>query len=108
MPDFGIVDENLRAAMRFFGEATGTGEIGSSEGAQLVYSGLDYGVFNIAFLTRPVTTQRRLASILADCAMFYRKRNARWSFWSCLDLLDPASRRREREIFAEAGLRPIS
>jgi GNAT superfamily N-acetyltransferase len=108
MRDFQLVDDNLRAAMRFFGEATGAGEVAGLDGVQMVYSGLDYGVFNIGFLTRRVTPDRDLASILADCARFYGKRNVRWSFWTCDDLMDAATRRLSREIFDQAGLRPIS
>ena len=47
MHDFLTVEENLRTAMRFFGYATGTGEIVSLPGSVAMYSGLDYGVFNI-------------------------------------------------------------
>src|ERR1700689_2213424 len=108
MRDFQLVDDNLRAAMRFFGQATGAGEVAGLDGVQLVYSGLDYGVFNIGFLTRRVTPDRDLASILADCARFYGQRHVRWSFWTCDDLMDPATRRLSREIFDKAGLRPIS
>ena len=101
------VDQNLRQAMRFFGEATPAGEVSVAGGAQLVYSGLDYGVFNIALLTQPVSTERELAAILSACGRFYRQRKARWSFWLCEDLLEPALRR-NREVFAEAGMRVIS
>ena len=108
MRDFKLVDENLRGAMRFFGQATGTGEIGAFDGVQLVYSGLDYGVFNIGFLDRRVTPDRNLPSILEDCSRYYRQRKVRWSFWTCDDLLDAGTRRQSREIFAASGLRPIS
>ncbi|HEY4359914.1 MAG TPA: GNAT family N-acetyltransferase [Bryobacteraceae bacterium] len=108
MPDFRPIDENLRAAMRFFGEATGTGEIRVAEGAQMVYSGLDYGVFNIGFLDGIAATERTLASVLATCGRFYRERHSRWSFWLCESLLDNSVRRRSREIFADAGMRIIS
>ena len=108
MADFQLVDDNLRAAMRFFGQATGAGEVTALDGVQLVYSGLDYGVFNIGFLNRRVTPERDLASILGDCGRFYRKRHVRWSFWTCDDLMDPATRRLSREVFDQAGLRPIS
>ena len=50
MNDFAVIDENLRAAMRFFGYATGTGEIAPLPGGIAMYSGLEYGVFNIAML----------------------------------------------------------
>ena len=48
--DYQIVNANLRSAMRFFGEATGSGDIHTLDGALAIYSGLDYGVFNIALL----------------------------------------------------------
>jgi ribosomal protein S18 acetylase RimI-like enzyme len=103
-----MVEDNLRAAMRFFGEASGTGEVHGSGAVQMVYSGLDYGVFNIALLERPVASERDLAAILADCGRFYRERNVRWSFWMCEDLLEPPARRHNREVFGEAGMRVIS
>ena len=51
MSDFEIIDENLRTAMRFFGRATGSGDVVSLPGVEAIFSGLDYGVFNIAMLT---------------------------------------------------------
>lgn len=103
-----MVDENLRTAMRFFGEALRSGDVRASGGVQMIYSGLDYGVFNIALLTQPVASERDLTAIIADCAKYYREREVRWSFWICDDLLEPPARRNNREVFAEAGLRVIS
>ncbi len=103
-----MVEDNLRVAMRFFGEASGMGEVHVSGAVQMVYSGLDYGVFNIALLERPVASERDLAAVLADCGRFYRDRKVRWSFWMCEDLLEPPARRHNREVFAEAGMRAIS
>jgi hypothetical protein len=102
MRDFRAIDDNLRIAMRFFGEATGSGEIRVVEGAQMVYSGLDYGVFNIGFLDGVAATEQSLGSVLATCGRFYKERCARWSFWLCESLLDGSVRRRSRDIFAEA------
>ncbi len=103
-----MVEDNLRVAMRFFGQASGAGEVRVSSGVQMVYSGLDYGVFNIALLERPVSNERDLAAIVADCGRFYRERKVRWSFWMCEDLLESSARRHSREVFAEAGMRVIS
>lgn len=108
LPRFALVDRNLRGAMRFFGQATGTGSIHAFDRAEAVYSGLDYGVFNIAFLTASVSVGRDLSEILTQCSQHYRGHKVRWSFWLCEDLLDPPPRRRSRDIFAEFGLRPIS
>ena len=107
MSDFLTIDENLRTAMRFFGNATGSGEIRELEGSVAMFSGLDYGVFNIALLTRPVA-EGELEARLSSMAKFFRERTLRWSVWLCEDMLDAATRRREREIFSNFGLRTIS
>lgn len=106
MSDFLTIDENLRAAMRFFGEATGSGTIEEPDGVMGMYSGLDYGVFNIGLLTRPVNGDLEIR--LKTLGKFFRERTLRWSVWLCQDMLDPETRRKEREIFAEFGMRTIS
>ena len=103
-----IVDENLRLAMRFFGHATGTGEISPLPGGLAIWSGIDYGVFNIAMLDSPPPAHRGLAEHLADAAHFFKPRTARWSFWLCEDHLDAHELRRARGTLADFGLRPIS
>jgi GNAT superfamily N-acetyltransferase len=108
-PDFHPVDANLRVAMRFFGEATGAGEVRDLDGLTAIYSGLDYGVFNIALLNRPLAARTGgLETRLADCARYFQNRSPRWSFWLCEDLLEPDERRRARQMFLECGMRGIS
>lgn len=109
MADFEIIDENLRTAMRFFGRATGSGEIATLTGAEAIFSGLDYGVFNIAMLTEtPPPRNHSLELRIAEVARYFKTRTPRWSFWLCEDRLDHVARRRAREIFADFGLRAIS
>jgi ribosomal protein S18 acetylase RimI-like enzyme len=109
MNDFLTVEENLRAAMRFFAEASGSGEVRTLDGAVAMFSGLDYGVFNIALLTRGVVGNTSdLESRLAELGRFFQERTLRWSFWVCEDMLDAAARRRERLTFTTFGMRAIS
>ncbi len=109
MQEFLIIDDNLRTAMRFFGNATGTGEIASLPGALAIYSGLDYGVFNIAMLDGPVIgSNESFGTRLAALAQYFKRRTSRWSLWLCEDLIDPSERRRARQTIAETGLRAIS
>jgi len=109
MREFLTVEENLRCAMRFFGEATGTGEVRSLNRTVAMYSGLEYGVFNIALLTRPATaSEGGLDPALTETARYFKQRTRRWSFWLCEDLLDAATRRKARQIANDFGLRPIS
>lgn len=109
MRDFQIVDANLRAAMRFFGEATGAGEVHALDGALAIYSGLDYGVFNIALLEgRPPEGIDEFTGRLALCARYFAPRTMRWSFWLCEDSLDSSTRRQARSLLMDRDLRPIS
>ena len=109
MSDFVVVDENLRAAMRFFGEATGSGDLTHLTGVLGVFSGLDYGVFNIALLEEPVGLNASLLKErILEAGRFFKSRTLRWSFWLCENLLDVQTRRRTQQIFAEFGLRAIS
>ena len=83
--------------MRFFGDATGAGEIRSLDGALAIYSGLDYGVFNIALLEGdPPDGIDGFTERLAQCARYFAPRTMRWSFWLCEDSLDSSTRRRAR------------
>lgn len=109
MREFLTVEENLRCAMRFFGEATGRGEVCALERTVAMYSGLEYGVFNISLLTRPATADDGgLDAPLAEAARYFKQHTKRWSFWLCEDLLDPPTRRKARQICNDFGLRPIS
>lgn len=103
-----IIEENLRTAMRFFGEATGTGEIRELGGVIAMNCGRDYGVFNIALLTEPVASEVELQDRIEEAARYFRARRFRWSFWVCEDLIDPVTRRRLRPAFSRAAMRPIS
>jgi len=105
--DYLIVEENLRVAMRFFGEASGSGEVRPLNGSVAMFSGLDYGVFNIALLTRPAA-DGQLDARLRDIARYFRERTLRWSFWLCEDLLDGEARNAARQTFSDFGMRSIS
>ena len=109
MRDFQIVDANLRSAMHFFGEATGSGEVRPLDGALAIYSGLDYGVFNIALLDgSPPDGIDEFTVRLAQCARYFAPRTMRWSFWLCEDSLDFSTRRKARSLLMDRDLRPIS
>lgn len=100
-----IIYGNLREAMRFFGEATGRGQVRELDQATAIYSGMDYGVFNIAMLDpQPADARRSLEA----CLEFFRRRSRRWSVWLCEDALAPEALRAVKVSLAEGGLREIS
>ena len=109
MTDFAVIDENLRAAMRFFGYATGTGDIAHLPGAIAMYSGLEYGVFNIAMLDGRISPAGlTLEQRLLEIGQYFKPKTSRWSLWLCDDLMDHATKRRARQALADFGLRAIS
>lgn len=107
MTDFLSIDENLRCAMQFFGNASGAGAVEMLDGSMAIFSGLDYGVFNIGLMTRRVA-DGELEKRLLELGRFFSKRTLRWSVWLCEDMLDGPVRRREKGIFLNYGMRPIS
>jgi GNAT superfamily N-acetyltransferase len=107
--DYRAIEENLRAAMRFFGEASGAGEVRPFAGCIAMYSGLDYGVFNIGLLTEPIEgAGRELEWRLKQMGRFFLDRTPRWSFWLCEEMLSPEARQNAIRIFSDFGLRAIS
>jgi GNAT superfamily N-acetyltransferase len=106
--EFETVEENLRAAMRFFGEATGSGEVRMLDGGTGIYSGLDYGVFNIAMLDGPLESLDAFERRLAACKSFFEPRTKRWSFWLCEDRIGQEHMPAAQTMLAEYRLRPIS
>lgn len=108
MSDYETIDKNLRTAMRFFGRATGSGDVVTLPGVEVIYSGLNYGVFNIAMLSDNPPRERGLELRVAEAAHYFKTRVPRWSFWLCEDRLDTATRRRAREVLGDFGLRGIS
>jgi ribosomal protein S18 acetylase RimI-like enzyme len=82
MTDWEHIHENLRQALRFFGEATGRGEVREIGQAVAIYSGIEYGVFNICMLDAVDAPQS-----LDACADFFGPHVRRWSVWVCEDAL---------------------
>jgi ribosomal protein S18 acetylase RimI-like enzyme len=96
---------NLQEAMRFFGNATGKGEVRVLDEATAIFSGLEYGVFNICLLD---AMPRDVATSIASCSKFFRTRSRRWSVWICEDALTADGLRQLKATLAEHNLREIS
>jgi len=113
--DYLAINQNLREAMRFFGSATGVGETVSLPGSVAIYSGLNYGVFNIALLDAPdmgttqtTNSEQSLEIWLDEVALFFKQRTGEWSFWLCEDLLGLVDQRRAHQVLRKLGMRVIS
>ncbi len=107
-PEYSIVESNLRATMRFFGEASGTGDITERDGVLLIDSGVNYAVFNIAMLTRAVSKPDALSRSLATATQYFDARHTRWSMWVCDDMLSEPLRKQAPGIFGFRNLRRLT
>jgi GNAT superfamily N-acetyltransferase len=107
-PPYLAIAENLRCAMRFFSRASDEGEVRESSGVSIVSSGLNYGIFNTAHLTTPVSGPPDLERRISIARVHFSARGLSWSFWVCEDLLDRAVRRRYRAHFLDHGFRQLA
>ena len=104
--EFALVDENLRESMRFFGRATGTGEIAVAPDLVLIHCGLRQGVFNMALFAAPADTAAALDR-LRRAQEYFAARGAPWSAWILEEWLDPAARAIVRATLTRWGHRVI-
>lgn len=96
---------NLVEAMGFFGHATSKGEVRKLDQAVAIFSGIEYGVFNICLLeAMPSDAQRSLES----CAEYFKKHSRRWSIWICEEALSTSGLRDLHGALRRHHLREIS
>ena len=107
-PEYAVVERNLRAAMRFFGQASGCGAIEEREGVLMIDSGVNYAVFNIAMLTDPVNSLAQLDRRITTAGDWFASRRTRWSQWICEDHVQPPHRAGVGEVFHRHNLRPLT
>ncbi len=107
-PEYSIIDQNLRAAMRFFGRASGCGDVTERDGLVLIDSGVNYSVFNITMFTTPVTDPETLQKRLRTAATYFDCRRTRWSMWVCDDLFPATLRRKVPGALQLARLRRLT
>ncbi|MGH7246463.1 MAG: GNAT family N-acetyltransferase [Pseudomonadota bacterium] len=107
--DYRIVEENLRRAMRFFGQAREDAALREAPGVSLNFSGINYSVFNSALLSTPVVADNGdLQNRIETAAAHFGPHGLRWSFWVCEDLLEGPVRRHSRQAFAARRLRAFT
>jgi ribosomal protein S18 acetylase RimI-like enzyme len=103
-----IIERNLRSTMRFFGQASGRGDITERNGVLLIDSGVNYAVFNIAMLTSSVESSDTLTRRVTTAARHFDERQTRWSLWMCDEMLAESARRLSHSIFGGERLRRLT
>lgn len=99
------INQNLNEALRFFGQATGRGEVRDLEESLAIFSGIEYGVFNIALLNFASKHWTRGVESSAD---YFRPQARRWSVWLCENALDFDALRQVRAALEKQHMAEIS
>ena len=103
----GIVERNLRAAMRCYARVNVRGEARDYPGLTVTSCGLDCAVFNSAMLNS-TTRESEFQRLLTLAGVHFRQRHLGWTFWLCDDLLPDAERKRVRTLFRDSRMECIA
>ena len=103
--DFECVAENLRESFRVIASSRGRGELRELHGVSIAAAGVEFQMFNAAFLSSPVPTEAELAKRIAIPGVHFDARGLEWAYWVCDDWIEGRARRRARQVFERAGLR---
>jgi ribosomal protein S18 acetylase RimI-like enzyme len=102
---FESVAENLRESFRVVAASRGKGEIRELHGVSIASAGVEFQMFNAAFLSAPVASEAELAQRILLASLHFDSRGQSWAWWVCEDMLEPRTRRASRRIFERHGLR---
>ena len=102
---FESVAENLRESFRVVAGSRSRGEIRELHGVSIASAGVQFQMFNAAFLSAPVASESELAQRILLASLHFDSRNLEWAYWVCEDLMEPRTRRASRKIFERYGLR---
>jgi ribosomal protein S18 acetylase RimI-like enzyme len=102
--DFRTVEENLRQSFRLLASSQPAGEVRETAGVTIASAGVTFQMFNAAFLSAPVDSDRELDRRIATAQVHFGARDLAWSYWVCEDWLDKQARRRVSDAFKRHGL----
>ncbi|MEO8371683.1 MAG: GNAT family N-acetyltransferase [Candidatus Solibacter sp.] len=103
--EFNLVADNLRESFRIIASSRGVGELRELPGVSIAAAGATFQMFNTAFLSTPLYTERELKQRILRAIEHFDERGQEWAYWVCEDRMEPAVRRRSRRIFEHHGLR---
>jgi ribosomal protein S18 acetylase RimI-like enzyme len=100
-----IVEQNLVEFFRHMARVRPAGELAELEGIWIASAGIQFHMFNAAFLSGPVS--ERLADVEGRIGEAERRlggQGRRWAFWACEERMARGLSRGEREVFSRHGL----
>ncbi len=102
--EFESVAANLRESFRIVAAHRAGGELQEMDGVSIASAGATFQMFNAAFLSAPVISEKQMDLRVAEAAVYFAARGQRWSYWVCLGWLDDRTRRRLQSLFRKRNL----
>jgi len=103
--EFNLVADTLRESFRTIAASRVVGELRELPGVSIAAAGATFQMFNTAFLSSTVGTERELKQRILQVIEHFDERGQEWAYWVCEDRMEPAVRRRSRRMFEHHGLR---
>src|SRR5579862_5418250 len=103
--NFRSVTDNMRESFRVIAAALAGGEVYELPGVSIAAAGVQYQLYNTAFLSAPVSTEAELGRRILSASVHFGARGLEWACWVCDDWMELPVRRRSRQIFEKFGLR---
>jgi len=106
--DFELVESNLRQSFRALAPARPRSAVVELPGVSIAALGVQFQMFNSAFLSSRVLSEDDLLRRLDTAREFFRRQGTDWSFWFCEDWLGWLARHRLQGICGRFSLRRAS
>ena len=103
--EFNLVADNLRESFRIIAASRPVGELRELPGVSVAAAGATFQMFNTAFLSTPLNTERELKQRILRAIEHFDERGQEWAYWVCENRMDEAVRRRSRRMFEHHGMR---
>lgn len=103
--DFRAVEANLRQSFRVLASGRARSEVAELPGVSIASLGVQFQMFNAAFLSAPVGGAEELEARLGAAREHFAARREAWAFWCCEDWLAAGARRKLVQSCQQAGLR---
>src|SRR5580700_9236494 len=92
--EFESVAANLRESFRVIAANHPGGALNEMAGVSIASAGVTFQMFNSAFLSAPVVSEKQMDLRVAEAAVYFAARGERWAYWICHGWLDGHTRRR--------------
>jgi len=103
--DFSHIADNLRESFRVLASGRQHGEVRELRGVSIASAGVEFQMFNAAFLSGPVTSDAALTQRILLASLHFQTRGQEWAFWVCEDWMEEGVRKRSRRLFEKHALR---